>query len=345
MDENIEKKIEMMKQTRNIENKNNLKGRGKRNKKRELNKKVVKAFKIIIIMIAICLILFLVALKVNDYIIVGENTKTNLIINNNNVTVNIENDVIVKDDIIYISKSDIAKYFDEYIYEEEEINKVVTTYRKKIAEIGYDDNTIVINGSNKEIEACLLVENDETYLPISEMLEVYEIEIEYIEETDIVLIDSTYKEQVKAIITKDAAIKSSTNLISKTLDRVDEGEYVVVISKTDDYAKVRTDDGKIGYVKLNKIANEIEVREQWDDELQVDGTINMTWEYFSEYASAPELAYIEGVNVVSPSFFYLNSDGELEENVGEDGLAYIEAAKEYGYRVWPMVSNSGDRNV
>ena len=51
---------------------------------------------------------------------------------------------------------------------------------------------------------------------------------------------------------------------------------------------------------------------------------------------------MDGVNVVSPSFFHLDSNGVLTENIGEKGQAYINWAHNNGYRVWPMVQNDGE---
>ena len=69
----------------------------------------------------------------------------------------------------------------------------------------------------------------------------------------------------------------------------------------------------------------------------------MFWDYYSQYVKAPDRTgqVIEGVNVVSPSFFYLDKDtGELKDNVGDAGVAYINWAHSNGYKVWPMLSNS-----
>ena len=79
-----------------------------------------------------------------------------------------------------------------------------------------------------------------------------------------------------------------------------------------------------------------------EEEKQVTGKINLTWDYFSQYASAPDRSgqTIEGVNVVSPSFFYIDEDGDLRENVREEGENYIEWAHNNGYKVWPMISNA-----
>ena len=72
----------------------------------------------------------------------------------------------------------------------------------------------------------------------------------------------------------------------------------------------------------------------------------MTWDYYSEVASAPDRTgtAIEGVNVVSPSFFYIDENGSFRENVGESGENYIKWAHKNGYKVWPMISNAPAAN-
>ena len=309
--------------------------------KNEIEKKKKIITRTLIIILAI-IVLATIALIANDYIILDSNKTTNLIINNRNVTSNLKNEIMIKDNMIYLSKQDIANFFDKYIYEEEETNQIITTYDKKIAEIGFEKNTININGSDKTIRAHAEKENEIIYLPISEMTEVYGIEIEYLPDTKVVTMDSTDREQKKAILSSDVAVKSSTNFIAKTVDRVKKGDDVIVISSENGNSRIRTKNGKIGYVKSNKLTNEVTVREDMEEEKQVTGKINLTWDYFSQYASAPDRSgqTIEGVNVVSPSFFYIDEDGDLRENVGEEGENYIEWAHNNGYKVWPMLSNA-----
>ena len=309
--------------------------------KNEIEKKKKIITRTLIIILAI-IVLATIALIANDYIILDSNKTTNLIINNRNVTSNLKNEIMIKDNMIYLSKQDIANFFDKYIYEEEETNQIITTYDKKIAEIGFEKNTININGSDKTIRAHAEKENEIIYLPISEMTEVYGIEIEYLPDTKVVTMDSTDREQKKAILSSDVAVKSSTNFIAKTVDRVKKGDDVIVISSENGNSRIRTKNGKIGYVKSNKLTNEVTVREDMEEEKQVTGKINLTWDYFSQYASAPDRSgqTIEGVNVVSPSFFYIDEEGDLRENVGEEGENYIEWAHNNGYKVWPMISNA-----
>jgi len=301
-------------------------------------KRIIKTFLTIVIII----VLGIIALIANNFIILDKNKNTNLVINNKNVTSNLKNNVLIENGTIYLSEPDIANFFDKHIYEDTEINKVITTYEKKIATIGFEENEIEINGSNKNIYAHAIKKDNVTYLPISEMADVYNVEIANIDDTKVVTMDSLDREQKRAIVNSSVSVKSTTNFISKTVDRIKKGDCVIVVSSDKGWTKIRTANGKLGYIKSKKIENEFTVRENMEEEKQISGKINLTWDYYSQYGSAPDRSgtTIDGVNVVSPAFFYLDTDGELKENVGQKGKAYIEWAHNNGYKIWPMVQNA-----
>ena len=299
--------------------------------------------KILIIIIAIILI-GIIAYNISNNIIVDKNKSINLVINNKNVTSNLKKEIIIENDNIYISKQDLGNFFDKYIYEDTENNNIVTTYNNKIASISLEKNKININGSTKNTYAHAENKEGTIYIPITELEDVYGIEIKYLPDSRVLTIDSTSKEQKKGIITKNVSVKSSTKFISKTIDKVKKGSYVIVVSEDKGYTKIRTENGKVGYVKTNKVANTVVVREEMQETKQIEGKVNMVWDYYSEVASAPDRTGVtmDGVNVVSPAFFHLNTSGELTENVGTQGQAYIDWAHSNGYKVWPMVQNAGN---
>ena len=319
-----------------------VKQKAKRMSKEEVEKKKKTIIRIFIAIIAI-IILCIAGYIANDYIILGKNKTTNLVINNTNVTGNLKQDVFIDGDNIYLSKQDLSNFFDKYIYEDEENNKIITTYEDKIATIGFDENKIEINGSTVSTYAHAIEKDDSIFIPITELKDVYGIEIEYIANTDIVTIDSVSREQKKAIANGNLAVKSSTNFIAKTVDRVKKGDYVIVISDDGKNAKIRTANGKIGYVKSKKLANTVVTRQEIEEQKPIEGKVNLVWDYYSQVANAPDRSgtTIDGINVVSPAFYHLNTDGELEENIGEEGESYIDWAHDNGYQVWAMVQNAG----
>ena len=300
-----------------------------------------KYFKNIAIIIGIVLLSIVAVCKITDNIVFDKNNTMNLVINNNNVTLNLKNEVVIEEDNIYLSKEDIANFFDEYIYQVPNTDIVVTTHDKKIAELKFNEDKMILNDSKVNIYGKMFEKENIIYLPISDMEDLYNIEIEHIEESKVLTIDSLDRKQSKAIVSKNLPVKSGVGLISKTIDKVKKGDIVIVISSGEKYSKIRTENGKVGYLKKKNLENEFIVREELVQEKQVEGRINLSWEYFSEFGSAPNMEgkKIEGVNVVSPTFFYLDDDAKLKENVGETGLDYIKWAKSNDYRVWAMVGN------
>ena len=309
-----------------------------RKEKRGKNKKAKKVINIVIGIVAFIII----CLIANNYIVFDKNKTINLVINNKNVTSNLKNQVLIENNTIYLSQSDIENFLDKHIYKEDETNEIITTYGKKIAAIGFEKNSININGSDKEIYAHAIEKDGQVYLPISEMKDVYDVEIRNIEKTKVVTMDSLDREQKKAIVTSNLSVKSSTNFLTRTVDRIKKGDSVIIISSDKGYTKIRTEKGKIGYIKSKKVANEITVREEMKEEKQIEGKVNLVWDYYSNVGSAPDRSgtSIDGVNVVAPAFFYLDDDGNLKDNIGEKGENYINWAHDNGYKVWPMVSNA-----
>ncbi len=302
----------------------------------------------VLIVVLVLIAIILVLLKAQDFMKEKTDDSISLIINNTNVTQRLKYDVKIENNNIYVSMDDIKNFFDKYIYIEDEINEIVTTYNDKIASIGFEANKLTLNGSTKKINAHAIKENDVVYIPISEMTDVYNIEINNIESTKVITIDSLEREQLKATTKSKLSVKSKRESFSRTVDKVEDNASLIVIKNNGvtsekGWTKVRTANGKIGYVKTNKLNEITTARQAVEKKKQIEGKVNMFWDYFSQYVKAPDRTgqVVDGVNVVSPLFFYLDkTDGTLKENVGDAGKTYIEWAHSNGYKIWPMISNS-----
>ena len=293
-----------------------------------------------IIVVILLLLSAFILNKAKNYIIETSKNEINLIINNRNVTDNLKHQVINENGIIYVSMDDIENYFDRYIHIEDEINEIVTTYDKQIASIGFETNKLTLNGSTKKTQAHAITKEEVIYLPISEMQEVYGIELSVTEKN--VVLDSLSRKQVKAYAKSNISVKWKADIFSKTVDKVKKGDILIAIEENDKgWTRVRTENGEVGYVKTSKLTNYTTVREDLVEEKQIQGKVNMFWDYYSKYVKCPDRTgqVIEGVNVVSPSFFYIDDDGEFQDKVGDAGKAYIEWAHSNGYKVWPMLQN------
>ena len=277
--------------------------------------------------------------KAENYLREKSDNQINLILNNRNVTSNLKHEIIEEDGNVYLSLEDVKNYFDKYIYLEEEINEIVTTYDKQIATIGFETNKLTLNGSTKKIYAHAIKKDDITYLPIMEMKEVYNLETAKVGK--VIILDSISRKQTKATTKSDLSVKWKADFFSKTVDKIKKDDNIIVVEEKDGWTKIRTENGKIGYVQTNKLANYTITREETKEEKQITGKVNMFWDFYSKYVQAPDRTgqVIEGVNVVSPSFFYIDANGKFVDQVGESGKRYIEWAHSNGYKIWPMLKN------
>lgn len=310
--------------------------------------------KIGIIIAIIIIALVLIVGAIGGYYVIKRNyivskiNQTNLIINNSNATSSLKNNVYIKDGVVYVSKPDIYNFFDNTIIYDEKYNQVVTTSSTKIASLPIDSKQIQVNSSNTTIKVGAIIIDEVAYVPISELDEVYNIKTTYVESEDLVYIDSLDREQQTATLKKDSSIKYKPTIISATLAKAKQGDTLTIANRSDypvpnGWTRVRTENGTLGYIQTGKLNEFKTIREKAEEKAKIEGPISLAWDYYSEYVSAPtRTGKITGVNVVSPSFFYMTkySTTNIYENVGNEGIAYVNWAHGNGYQVWPMFTNS-----
>ena len=303
-------------------------------------------------LIVIAVFIGLVAIIINfapNYIRKEITGKINVIINNNNVTESMKFDVFINEkDVVYMSTKDIANFFDEDIFYDNIYDQIITSSNTKLATLKLNEKEMYINSSKVKIYGTAIKKDNNFYLPISEMKDVYNVEIEYIKESNILTIDSLSKEQKKANASKNISVKYKPTIISKTVDTVKKGESIIVIKELENgWKQVRTNLGKIGYTK--DVTNIYTIREEMEDKKQIEGKVSLIWDYYSEYADAPNRngTSIKGINVVSPTFAILDeiNAGELDVNIGQAGKNYIDWAHSNNYKVWPVVSNNSNKRI
>ena len=245
----------------------------KKKNKKPSNKSYKKIAFVVLLMILIIIIIKIQNTpKKLDY----ENTQ--IILNNENITSNLQDPILEENGKTYMSFHDVQSFLDNTIYQEEETGLIITTSDKKIATFKKDDNNITINGSNQKIKNVYIQKNEKNYIAISELENVYNYDFEYIEESNIVTIDYLNKEFIKAYAKKDIKIKQENKAFSSIVDRVEKGNWLIYISEEDETAKVRTQNGIIGYVNKKMLDNFVTERDNFYEENK-ETTSQETLEY------------------------------------------------------------------
>ena len=325
--------------------------------------------KVMLVIIFAVIVIFCLYIAPN-YKKTGNEGKTNLVINYKNVTGKMKGRVINVDNNVYLAIDDIENYYDRHIYFDKQYNYIVAAGNGCLACFDINNGRLDLNGKN--IDARIIKEDELYYVPITELQDLYNIRVNYKEATNTVVIESLDRAQKVASTNKEVSVKSKATLFSKTLEKLNADSTVCMeldnsgkngtevvesissssnvsqyIAKLEaDQAKewtyIRTENGTLGYVKNSEL-NDIKTISGEKENNAQSKTISLVWEYYEEqYGSAPQnddnIKY-DGVNVVSPAFFYMEGSA-VRENVGEAGENYLRWAKSNNYEVWARVANN-----
>lgn len=248
---------------------------------------------------------------------------------------------------IYVSLEDVKAIWDSGIYFDVENNQIVTTTDKKLATMKVGENQIVINSSKIETYATIQEKEGIWYLPIQEFKDVYNLDIRYVTETNTVTVDNLEERYLVANSKKNMGIKWLKDSISRNVDHVQKGDMLILDIEQDlneNWIRVRTQKGKVGYVKKSQVSNVSTVRDNMLAEKQIEGTVYLFVDEFASAAQAPNRVgepLDQKVNAVAPTMLRIqrNNQTNLRSNIGTAGTRYVTWAHNQGYKVWPMLTN------
>ncbi len=223
----------------------------------------------LLILLVLSLVIIFVIINKEDKVIYNE--KLSLIKSNENITNNLNNEIIIKDNIVYLSYEDIKNNFDDDIYQEDDT--IVMSSDKKIAALQLNNNNIEINGSNIKINGqAYKNEHEIVYIPISDLQNVYDMQLTYSAEYKNIAIDFLSNKLEKAYTKKDLSLKKEKKNSSDTIEKLKKDDWVIYISEEDGWSKVRSQNGNIGYIKKNNLTNFTTERENFEQNKDIKET-------------------------------------------------------------------------
>jgi len=154
---------------------------------------------------------------------------------------------------LVIVDENVTERLHKHIYEDE----AGTMYISK-EDITLIDEEIYYNQESEQI-----IEKDGvTYIPIKEIEAVNNIQVTYIEDTNIIIIDKLNEGMIEAEAYEDTVIRYKQRGLSKKVGTLKKGEVVSAFYTTSKgWRLIRTEDGIVGYVKANTLTNEHIVRQ------------------------------------------------------------------------------------
>ena len=152
-----------------------------------------------------------------------------------------------------------------------------------------------------------------------------------------------------ADIKKDTSVRYQGGVKSDILTDAVKGDVVTVLEVMENWSKVATRDGFLGYVENKRLENQRQetqtpVTDYVEPEytsIQRDHKINLGWhQVVSESANSTLDSVLDGVtgmNVISPTWFFLSDNEGSFVSIGS--ADYVQKAHNRGLEVWALLDN------
>lgn len=256
---------------------------------------------------------------------------------------------LVKDGTAYISYELAKESLNDHLYKNEEEKQVILTTATDIIKLPFDSaeyTTLTGNGSMPY--QITFSENGNLYLALEYLVQYTDFQYTVEQEPLHIIINNQWGSKTYADVTKEESIRLEADIKSPILRKAAEGEKVTILEREDDWAKILTEDGYIGYIRSKRLGESYE-EQVTNSSFQAaeytsihrDHKINLIWHQVtsqdSNAAFSEDMQDVTGVNVVSPTWFSISSnDGDLASLASED---YVSAAHEKGMEVWGLMDN------
>lgn len=234
----------------------------------------------------------------------------------------------------------------------ENLVRYVTPEGVVSATVGTGEYSIGKEKQNEDYD-IVKMDGDQVYLALDFIVKYTDLRYEFYEEPNRVVISDQWGEIAYNELKRSAQVRVKGGIKSDILVNADKGTYVTVLEEGDKWDKVCTMDGYVGYVKKKSIGNV--KKESYLSDFTAsemvhtikDYKICMAWHQVTSQAANNAVEEVlrttSGINVISPTWFYLNdNEGGIYSLADQD---YVTYCHQNGVEVWALVSNLEDDSV
>ena len=189
--------------------------------------------------------------------------------------------------------------------------------------------------------------DDKVYLNLTYVQEFTDLDAYITKDPYRIAIQYKFKNVKTVTVKKNTSIRYRGGIKSAILTSVKKGTKLRLIEELEDWDQVATDDGYIGYIDKKKVGEaektkfERSFKKEEYSYLTMDSKVNMVWHQVTSTDAnayfADATANMTGVNVISPTWFYLtDTSGNIASIASAD---YVSQAHEKGLQVWGLIDN------
>ena len=191
------------------------------------------------------------------------------------------------------------------------------------------------------------VKDDKVYLNLTYVQEFTDLDAYITKDPYRIAIQYKFKNVKTVTVKKNTSIRYRGGIKSAILTSVKKGTKLRLIEEMENWDQVATDDGYIGYIDKKKVGEaektkfERSFKKEEYSYLTMDSKVNLVWHQVTSTDAnayfADATANMTGVNVISPTWFYLtDTSGNIASIASAD---YVSQAHEKGLQVWGLIDN------
>ncbi|MCD8150218.1 MAG: glycosyl hydrolase family 18 protein [Clostridiales bacterium] len=255
---------------------------------------------------------------------------------------------------VYVSYTVLHTYLNERFYWDETEQILRYTLPEGTVSVAAESADYTMGKESSTFSYTIVhVEDGEMYLSLSFVAAYTNIRWQFYEEPDRAVISDEWGEVEYTAVKRDTEVRELGGIKSSILTELQKNDRVIVLDEMDSWVQVCTEDGFVGYIKesaLGESQTEVYTSDYEEPEfahITKDFTINMAWHQVTNQSANAAISTVlsstNGVNVISPTWFYLDdNEGGIASLASSD---YVSYCHEQGVEVWALVSNLENSEV
>ena len=252
---------------------------------------------------------------------------------------------------VFVSREVIAKYLNKRFYWDSSKNMLIYTTPTEKYTIEPGTNVYTMNGETKgkeEYSICEL-QGDTCYITIKYVQKFTDIEYGILDNPGRLVVQYQWEDIPVVEVKEDqAAVRYRGGIKSEILTNVTSGTKLRLIEEFEEWDRVVTEDGFIGFIAKKDLAGaasvitfEREFEEPEYTSQKRDFKINLAWHQVTSEAANETFEDVvkdmTGVNVISPTWFSISDNSGNISNYAVE--SYVTKAHAKGLEVWALVDN------
>ena len=254
----------------------------------------------------------------------------------------------ILNEVAYVDYQAVKEVLNDYFYWDSENNTMLYTMPTDVVQIPAGSNSYTADGKTQSLNYnIVLIDGTETYIALDFVKQYTDISYETFHDPDRIVINNEWGDMTVASIRKAGKVRNLGGIKSPILREVEKNEVVRILEPMEDWTKILTQDGYIGYIKNDRLVKERTETRISDfvapeyTNIQKDYKINLVWHQTTSmdanYNIIYDIANVKKVNTISPTWFSIASNyGTLDSLALAD---YVDTAHSNHMEVWPLVDN------